>query len=144
MQCQQRYSSIIVNADWKRWISEQKAWIPVYWKFCAPRGEILDEDAALLLLLLLLPLEWHGSDGVEALLYSYPVSEAREAGMMPGGQPAEGYNWLVQVDELFKVHSFCVHLNTSHGHFLFAVLDDVHLLCAWSTVKVLVRLSSYS
>ena len=46
----------------------------------------------MLLLLLLLPLEWHGSDGVEALLYSYPVSEAREAGMMPGGQPAEGYN----------------------------------------------------
>ena len=75
----------------------------------------------MLLLLLLLLLEWHGSDGVEALLYSYPVSEAREAG---------GCSRLVQVDELFKVHSFCVHLNTSHGHFLFAVLNDVHLLCA--------------
>ena len=78
----------IVNADKKYWISDQNAWIPVYWKFCVPRGEISDEDATLL-------LEWHGSDGVEALLYSDPVSEsgeAGEAGMMPGGQPARGYN----------------------------------------------------
>ena len=40
-------------------------------------------------------LEWHGSDGVEVLLYSDPVlesGEAGEAGMMPGGQPARGYN----------------------------------------------------
>ena len=64
-------------------------------------------------------LEWHGSDGVEALLYSDPVSEsgeAGEAGMMPGCQLTDPSGWT-----LSGTH-FCVHLNTSHGHFLFAVL----------------------
>ena len=72
IQYQLHYSYTIVNAVGERWISDQNAWIPVSWKILNSKRENLRQRCKLAPGL----TWWHGSDGEEALLYSYPVSES--------------------------------------------------------------------